>query len=58
MNVKEDDILIFPSKIFHSTEKNKNNNNRISISADISLYAKDEKFLEHLTPPLSNWKKF
>ena len=55
---KEDDILIFPSKTFHSTETKKNNNNRISISADISLYAKDGKFLEHLTPPLSSWKKF
>tara|TARA_Y100000992_G_scaffold159596_1_gene106840 strand:- start:149 stop:841 length:693 start_codon:yes stop_codon:yes gene_type:complete len=55
---KEDDIIIFPSKTFHSTERNKMNNNRISISADISFFAKDEKYLEHLTPPLSIWKKF
>ncbi len=58
ISAKEDDILIFPSKTFHSTEKNKNNKNRISISADISLYAKDQNYLEHLTPPVSSWKKF
>ena len=55
---KEDDIIIFPSKTFHSTEKNKNNKNRISISADISIFAKDENYLEHLTPPINLWKKF
>tara|TARA_B100000586_G_C20017241_1_gene387370 strand:- start:87 stop:779 length:693 start_codon:yes stop_codon:yes gene_type:complete len=55
---KEGDIIIFPSKIFHSTEQNKENNERISISADISFFAKDQSFLEHLTPPFSNWKKF
>jgi uncharacterized protein (TIGR02466 family) len=54
----EDDIIIFPSKTFHSTEKNKVNDNRISISADISLFAKDENYLEHLTPPVEVWKKF
>jgi len=55
---KEGDIIIFPSKTFHSTEKNKQNSQRISISADISFFAKDHSFLEHMTPPFSSWKKF
>ena len=40
------------------SEKNINNNERISISADISVLAKESKNLEHLTPPFSEWKKF
>ena len=55
---KEGDIIIFPSKTFHSTEKNKKNSQRISISADISFFAKDHSFLEHMTPPFNSWKKF
>jgi uncharacterized protein (TIGR02466 family) len=55
---QEGDIIIFPSKTFHSTERNKKNINRISISADISIFAKDENHLEHLTPPIETWKKF
>ena len=55
---EEDDIIIFPSKTPHSTQPNSNNNERISISADIALIAKDSKLLEHLTPPISNWRKF
>ena len=55
---EEDDIIIFPSKALHGTQKNANNNERISISADISILAKESKNLEHLTPPFSEWKKF
>jgi len=55
---EEDDIIIFPSKTLHGTEKGANNNERISISADISIFAKESKNLEHLTPPFSEWKKF
>ena len=39
-------------------QKNINNNDRISISADISVLAKASKNLEHLTPPFAEWKKF
>ena len=53
----EGDIVIFPSKTIHSTQPNASNKERISISADISLIAKDSKLLEHLTPPISNWQK-
>ena len=58
IETQEDDIIIFPSKTLHGTEKNINNNERISISADISVLAKESKNLEHLTPPFSEWKKF
>ena len=55
---EEDDIIIFPSKTLHGTQKNVNNNERISISADISIFAKESKNLEHLTPPFSELIKF
>ena len=53
----ENDLLIFPSKILHGTQANLNNNQRISISADIVFFAKDSKNIEHLMPPINSWKK-
>tara|TARA_Y100001960_G_scaffold21886_1_gene19135 strand:+ start:37 stop:738 length:702 start_codon:yes stop_codon:yes gene_type:complete len=58
INIEEDDIVIFPSKTLHATEPNINNEERISISADIICVAKEAKYLENLIPPLNNWKKF
>jgi len=58
IDAEEDDIIIFPSKTIHATEENKNNNERISISADITIVAKNAENLEYLMPPLSEWKKF
>ena len=58
IDTEEDDIIIFPSKTIHATEENKNNNERISISADITIVAKNAENLEYLMPPLSEWKKF
>ena len=55
---KEDEIIIFPSKSRHSTQPGIKNDERISISADISLLVKNSDGLEHLTPPFENWKKF
>ncbi len=55
--VKEDDIILFPSKTLHSTERNKSNKERISISGDITFLSKDSNLLEHLVPNYSNWKK-
>ena len=57
VEVKENDIVIFPSKTLHGTERNKSNNERISISGDISFLSKDSNLLEHLTPSYENWKK-
>ena len=57
VTVKENDIILFPSKTLHSTEPNKSNNERISISGDITFLSKDSNFLEHLTPSFENWNK-
>ena len=57
INVKEDDIIIFPSKTLHATQPTNTNDERISISADIVCIAKSSEVLEHLTPPFENWTK-
>tara|TARA_E500000331_G_scaffold352717_1_gene401888 strand:- start:645 stop:1343 length:699 start_codon:yes stop_codon:yes gene_type:complete len=57
VDANEGDILIFPSKTIHGTDPLADNNERISLSADISLVSKDSKLLEHILPPLENWKK-
>jgi uncharacterized protein (TIGR02466 family) len=57
LEVKEDDIVIFPSKTPHGTDQALNNNERISISGDVIFLAKDSSLLEHLTPSFDNWKK-
>ena len=55
-DAKEDDIVIFPSKTPHQTQPNVNNNDRISISADIFITSKNSENLEHLVTPFKNWK--
>jgi len=57
LDVKEDDIVIFPSKTPHSTDQIKTNSERISISGDIVFLAKNTNQIEHLTPNFTNWKK-
>ena len=57
LDIKEDDIVIFPSKTPHSTDQIKTNAERISISGDIIFLAKDTNSIEHLTPNFRNWKK-
>ena len=57
LKVKEDDIVIFPSKIPHSTDQIKTNLERISISGDIIFVAKDTTNIEHLLPNFKNWKR-
>ena len=57
-DVEEGDLVIFPSKTLHSTQKNMKNDLRISLSADVSILAKNSENLEHLIPALKNWKKF
>ena len=53
---KENDIVVFPSKTAHQTQPNVKNNNRVSISADIFITAKDSENLENLVTPFKNWK--
>tara|TARA_B100001057_G_C22763594_1_gene916826 strand:- start:736 stop:1431 length:696 start_codon:yes stop_codon:yes gene_type:complete len=55
-DAKEDEIVIFPSKTAHQTQPNVNNNNRVSISADIFIITKNSENLEHLVSPFKNWK--
>ena len=55
-DAKENDIVIFPSKTVHGTQINTPNDERISISADITITAKESSGLEHLTTPLEKWK--
>lgn len=55
--VKENDIILFPSKTLHSTQPNKSNIERISISGDITFLGKETNLLEHLIPNYENWKK-
>ena len=57
VNVEEDDIVIFPSKTIHSTQPAHNNEERISISADIVCVAKDSNLLEIGMPPLKEWTR-
>jgi uncharacterized protein (TIGR02466 family) len=57
LEVKEDDIVIFPSKTSHSTDQIKTNAERISVSGDVIFLAKNTNLIEHLTPNFKNWKK-
>ena len=57
VSVKENDIILFPSKTLHSTERGKSNIERISISGDVTFLSKDSNLLEHLIPSVENWKK-
>ena len=54
----EDEIVIFPSKTAHSTLKNLSNEDRISISGDISIMLKNSSQFEHLLPNPNFWQKF
>ena len=55
---KVDEIYIFPSKSQHSTSQNKANEERMSISADISIIAKKSENVEFLQTPINKWMKF
>ena len=41
VHIKEDDIVIFPSKARHSTIPNQTQNPRISISGDITIISQN-----------------
>ena len=55
--MKEEDIVIFPSKTPHSTDQIKTNLERISISGDVIFVAKDTTNIEHLLLNFKNWKR-
>ena len=58
IDVMEDEIVIFPSKTAHSTIRNLSNEDRISISGDISIMLKNSNQFEHLLPNPNLWQKF
>ena len=56
--IKEDDIIIFPSKTRHSTMPNQTKKPRISISGDITIMLKDSFGHEKLMPHYNKWQPF
>ena len=58
LHIKENDIIIFPSKIKHATIPNKSDNPRISISGDITIMLKDSFGHERVMPHYDNWQSF
>ena len=57
-DLKQDSIIIFPSKTPHATTPNQSGSPRISISGDVTIMLKDSKGFEHLMPNFENWTKF
>ena len=57
-DLKQDSIIIFPSKTPHATAPNQSGSPRISISGDVTIMLKDSKGFEHLMPNFKNWTKF
>ena len=58
LEVKEDEIVIFPSKARHATVTNSTKNPRISISGDITIMLKNSYGHEKLMPHFKNWQEF
>ena len=58
IDAMEDEIVIFPSKTAHSTMRNLSNEDRISISGDISIMLKNSNEFEHLLPNPNLWQRF
>ncbi len=56
-DLKQDSIIIFPSKTPHATAPNKSGLPRISISGDVTIMLRDSKGFEHLMPNFKNWTK-
>lgn len=58
VEIEEDSIIMFPSKIKHSTLPSKSEKPRISISGDICIMLKDSFGHKKLMPNFKNWKLF
>ena len=58
LHIEEGDIVIFPSKIKHSTVPNTTSNPRISISGDVIIMLKDSFGHERLMPHFNSWQQF
>ncbi len=53
---KEDDLLIFPSKVLHEIPPNPSDGLRISIACDIVATVRDSSGLEYLLPGPESWR--
>lgn len=58
IGVREDMLVIFPSKTNHATQANTTGQTRVSISSDIVCTVKDPAGHEFFLPPLERWRKF
>jgi uncharacterized protein (TIGR02466 family) len=54
--VDDDDIVIFPSKIYHGTDPNNTDGERISIAVDVVMTLKNSMGVEYLLPPVDRWR--
>ena len=54
--VAEDDVVIFPSKIYHATEPNEGEGQRVSIAVDVVAALKDSAGVEYVMPPVRQWR--
>jgi uncharacterized protein (TIGR02466 family) len=58
INVEDDLLILFPSKIEHATQPNPTGKTRISIAADIVCVLRDPTGHEVFLPPLDRWRAF
>ena len=58
IKIKENDIVVFPSKARHSTMPNLTDEPRISISGDVTIMLKDSLGYEKIMPHYNNWQLF
>ena len=56
LNPGQDDLLIFPSKAFHTVTPNSSTTPRISIAVDLLTTVKDPTGLEYVLPEPDTWK--
>lgn len=54
--VVEDDVVIFPSKVYHATEPNETEGRRVSIAVDVVAALKDAAGIEYVMPPVRQWR--
>lgn len=56
IEVKEDDLVIFPSHMMHGVRPGNQNAPRVSIAADTLFLTKTVTNSEKILPPVTNWK--
>lgn len=57
LDLKEGQVLIFPSKTMHQTLTSESDEDRISLVADIAVTLNEQSECEKFMPALSLWKK-